>query len=165
MELKKHFSVRKLLIFVYFMAFGIYLAVGFMPVEATAEGSGFSKMVIPGIDLVSDVMAVDLEEGKLNTPDYIIGSYSPGYNNVFLFGHSSTVFTNLNKVSLNDSIYYDGQFYRVKSIEVLPKSEVKMNELIGSTDVETLSIMTCAGEYYDNGDSSHRLIVIAVVDK
>lgn len=162
MELKKHFNVRKLLVLVYFVAFSIYLVIGFMPAEASDNGES-SDFIASKIGLSSEVVEVKLQDGKLATPDTIIGSYSGGDNNVFLFGHSSTVFTDLHNLLLNDEVSYMGKLYRIVKIDMLPKSMIRMSELLSSRSIDTLTIMTCAGEYLENGDSTHRLILTAII--
>lgn len=162
MELKMHFNVRKLLVLAYFVAFSIYLVIGFMPAEASDNGESFD-FVAPTIGLSSEVVDVELHDGKLATPDTIIGRYNSGDNNVFLFGHSSTVFSNLHNLRLNDEISYMGKIYSVTKIELLAKAKIKMGEVLSSRPVDTLTIMTCAGEYLENGDATHRLILTATV--
>lgn len=163
MELKKRFNVRKLLIFVYFAAFGVYLAVGFMPAEASKSSSGM--LSIPKIDLVSEITDVELINNKLETPDTIVGRYSTSDSNDFLFGHSTTVFADLNKMSLNDLINYNGREYRVVRIDMMPKSMIHMSELLSDRKIDSVTIMTCAGELYENGGASHRLILTAILNK
>ena len=161
-ELRKRFDIRKILIFVYFFAFGIYLIIGFMPVEASQNV--YAEMSIPEIELSSEVLDVQLSNNKLDTPDYSVGRYSISENNDFLFGHSSSVFSRLHDLSLNDLIYYQNTEYRIVKIDLVPKSMISMTKLLEEKDTKTITIMTCAGEYYDAGDASHRLILTAIAN-
>ena len=51
--------------------------------------------------------------------------------------------------------------YHVKSIIVKDKGMISMSEVLKAEDQKTLVLMTCAGDYLNNGDATHRLIVTA----
>ena len=78
-----------------------------------------------------------------------------------LIGHSTTVFSNLNQIELGASIEYNGQAYRVIAIDMMPKDEISMQKLLAGAEHDTIVVMTCAGELFDNGDATHRLIITA----
>ena len=163
MELKSRFDYKALFVLMYFVGFIIYSVFMLKPVEAFGDVNS-GELIIPSIRFASDVATLSLEDGKLNTPDEIVGSYSNVSSKTLLIGHSSTVFQELHRVSDNDTIIYSGKLYTVSSISTLPKSEISMAKLLESSPRDTLVIMTCAGELYDNGDASHRLIVFAVAN-
>lgn len=162
MELRKSFSIRGTLFFLYFSFLLIWLAVGLSPapVEATKYEIS-SELSVPSISLTSDVTSLKLKHGELETPDAIVGSFSWAKNKTFLIGHASTVFKNLKNVKIGDEIIYDYTTFVVQEIKTLKKAEISMNELLEESEVETLVVMTCAGESLPGGDATHRLIVTA----
>ena len=163
MELKKHRNFRKIGVVLYICMFLVYLVVGLLPAEA-AQYEIDTTLSIPAIDLESDVTKLTLDDHRLNTPDTIVGSFSRAKNKTLLIGHSSTVFGDLKNVQVGDEIIYGDFHYIISDIVVMEKTEILMDELLREANVDTLLIMTCAGEVYDNGDASHRLIVTAVAD-
>ena len=163
MELKKHINFRKFAAVLYFLAFFVYLIIGLAPADAVQyeiEGS----LEMPAIGLQSDVTRLKLHNHKLDTPDTIVGSFSWEENKTLLIGHSTTVFENLNLTVVGDVIVYNGKNYWVTDIVVKEKSKIIMEELLEGADKDTLVIMTCAGEIFESGDATHRLIVTAVSD-
>ncbi len=161
MELKRRLDFKYVLIGLYIFAFLIYLIVGLQPAEAVNMDIS-TELSIPSIDLTSDVTTLSLGKDGLDTPDTIVGRYSKNINNTLLIGHSSTVFQNLKDVKVGDLISYDLGEYTIVSTEVFRKIDIDMNDVLSKRDVETIVIMTCAGELYDDGDASHRLIVTAI---
>lgn len=160
MELKKHNGFRNFMIAMYFVSFATFFAIGFSPAFATDYDIN-AQIEIPSINLMSDVTALEVDENRLNTPDFIVGSYSRAENKTLLIGHSTTVFSNLDNVKIGNVIFYNGKEYLIENAEVVEKSTIFMRELLEPEEHDTLVIMTCAGEIYDNGDASHRLIVTA----
>ena len=162
MELKRRrFDFRKIVTLFYTVAVTTYLILGFQPAEATHyEISG--ELNIPSINLASDVTTLELENHRLNTPDTIVGSYTKYDSKIFLIGHSTTVFKNLNQVTPGSTIYYNGKTYQITDIKTLAKSEIDMNILLAPEAHNTLVIMTCAGEILANQDATHRFIVTAL---
>ena len=163
MEIKKRLNLRSVLAVVYFVCFGIFLNIGLRPAEATNYEIS-AKLAIPAIGLTSDVTALELEDHQLDTPDYIVGSFTRAKNKTLLIGHSTTVFSNLNEIKLGDEIFYDETNYKITNIEVLEKPDVDMDKILATEDVDTLVLMTCAGELLTNGDATHRLIITAVIE-
>ncbi len=161
MELKRRFDFKKVFIGLYVLAFSIYIVIGLQPAEAVNYEIA-SQLEIPAIGLVSDVTELSLENGKLNTPETIVGSYTRSNNKTLLIGHSTTVFENLKNVELNQEITYNDGIYRVVAIDMILKSDVDMNQLLKSAEKDTVVIMTCAGELLEGGDATHRLVVTAV---
>ena len=161
MELRKHLSFKVIAAMVYFACFAVYIIIGLQPVEATRSYAITGQLSIPDIGLVSDVTAVELDNGNLPTPDDIVGSYTRATNKTFLYGHSSTVFKNLNHINLNSKIIYNNKTYTVYRIEYLPKDEIKMNKILKSETKDTIVIMTCAGKDEGNNKFSHRFIIYA----
>lgn len=148
------------MIALYFISFATFFAIGFSPAFATDYDVN-AQIEIPSINLMSDVTALEVDENRLNTPDFIVGSYSRAENKTLLIGHSTTVFSNLDNVAVGNVIFYSGKEYLIENVEVIEKANISMNELLKPAKQDTLVIMTCAGEIYDNGDASHRLIVTA----
>ena len=161
MELRHKLNLKYLFVAVYFACFAIYLAFGFGFVEATDYVIA-GKVIIPSIGLESDVAALSLENGKLETPDTIVGSYNKYNNKTLLIGHSSTVFDSLNDVSGGDYVLYDNQTYQIISISLIKKDDISMNNLLRGSSRDTLILMTCAGEQVGEKDATHRLIVTAI---
>lgn len=160
MELGRRFDLRILWwVFCGLLAL-IYIAVGLNPAEAT-EYLISDKLKIPAIDLEADVAPLTLNNHKLDTPDTIVGSYSRASNKTLLIGHSTSVFHDLNRVKLGDNFEYDEKTYAIVDIETLPKTEIKMDQILAEANTDTVIIMTCAGELLDGGDATHRLIVTA----
>lgn len=162
MELKKHFNLRKLFLVLYCAAFATYIIIGLQPASAQNHNIA-GQLIIPRISLHTDVASLSLHDNKLDTPDEIAGAYSRESNKTMLIGHSTTVFSDLHLLSIGDTFRYNDKTYRITTIETLPKAEVSMRKLLKAADADTIILMTCAGELYDNGDASHRLIVTALV--
>lgn len=162
MRLKRHLNYKIIFLSIYILAFLSYLLYDLLPAEASSYAID-SNLMIPSIGLTSDVAKVEIEDGTLPTPDTIVGSYSDEINKVFLFGHSSTVFEKLDRVQVGDKIFYDGKEYIITAYNIYAKSEIDMSQLLSSSERNSLVLMTCAGEDYGNGDSSHRLIVSAIL--
>lgn len=161
MELKQHLDARWIFVGLYLLAFVIYLVIGLQPADATSYEVS-AKLLIPQIGLDTAVTDLTLDEGQLNTPEMIVGSYSQAKNKTLLIGHSSTVFQDLDQIDLGDLINYDGNDYKVKRIDLVRKSQIDMSELLAPAEKDTIVIMTCAGELFQNGDATHRLILTAV---
>ncbi len=163
MRIKRGFDYRILFTVVY-VAAGFYcFMLGLRPAGATRHENN-SYLGIPSISLMSSVESMELSDNRLHTPDMVAGSFN--YNNsnrTLLVGHSSTVFDSLSKVRLGEKVFFDGSVYKIHTMEVLEKSAINMNQLVkdDGSDIQKLIIMTCAGELYENGDASHRLIIIA----
>ena len=161
MELRKHLDFRKVFIGMYILVFSVYLIIGLQPAEAT-QYEFSAELNIPSINLTSDVTTLHLENHSLQTPDTIVGSFVRHPGKTLLIGHASTVFQNLDQISLGDEIIYDGTTYQVTNRTTVEKSAVNMNELLTPTDHDTIIIMTCAGTDLQNNDATHRFIVTAV---
>lgn len=161
MELKKHLKLRYIFIGIYVAAFLTFLIYGLMPASIAEAFDINGKILIPSIELDSNVTSIELTAEGFTTPDTIVGSYSRNKNKTLMIGHSTTVFNNLKNVNLGDDIEYNGKIYSVKMIDMLAKNKINMDKLLRSEEVDTLVIMTCAGKLLDRGDATHRLIVTA----
>ena len=106
MKFRKSLDFRKIVVTAYFVALGIYLLVGLMPVQA-ASPEAVTVIEIPAAGIVSDVTLMNYSGRKLSTPDNMVGAYSRNFNKTFLVGHSTGVFSNLSKVNVGDIIIYD----------------------------------------------------------
>ena len=162
MELKARFDFRRLAVLLFKVCFAVYLIIGLTPAEATRHEVS-AALEIPAIGLNSEVTSLSLENHQLNTPDKIVGSYSRAENKTLLIGHSSTVFSDLDKVTVGDIIVYNNSEYLVKDITVERKEDISMKKLLSRADTDTLIIMTCAGTYLENSDATHRLLITAEI--
>ena len=162
-ELKKSFDFRKIILPLYVVGFLIYLAIGLLPAGAS-DYVVATRLEIPLINLTSDVTELKLEHGELKTPDMSVGSFSRAENKTLLIGHAGTVFAELEDLNVGDEIIYKSMMYRVESIILQEKSMISMHEILKAEDIDTLILMTCAGEPLENNDATHRLIVTAQVE-
>ena len=163
MELKRRFwrfSLKNLLILLYFGGFAIFLSIGLRPAEAKNYEIS-AEVNIPAINLRSDVTALGVKDHRLETPDYIVGSFSRFENKVLLIGHSSTVFANLKNLKVGDELIYDDAKYVVIRQEIVEKPKIDMDEILANARKKTLVLMTCAGESVGVKDATHRLIITA----
>ena len=142
------------------MLFGAYLVVGAEPVKANHYEIS-ATLSAPSINLNSDVTALSLDNGHLDTPDYIAGSFQNSANKTLIIGHSATVFQNLDDIQMGDTVIYDNTVFQVTDTAILAKSDINMKQLLQKSDIETIVIMTCAGTDLGNGDATHRLLVTA----
>lgn len=165
MELKKRLNLRKVLVAGYFVVLAIYLGLGLMPAEATTAYEISAELAIPSIGLATDVTKLHLNDnGILDTPDTIAGSYTQAKNKVLLIGHSSTVFQDLKNVKIGDKITYNDKSYSVTVLSLTVKPEIDMREVLAAADEDTIIIMTCDGMMLENGDATHRFMVTAVAN-
>lgn len=162
MELKRRVKPELVFISIYILMAVVYLWVGFQPAGAK-DYNVTTSLVIPSINLETDVTALEPVNHRLETPDTIAGSYRSGDHKELLIGHSSTVFADLDEVQVGDTIIYEQSEYSVRDIVTLSKEEISMRELLKDSDEKTIIIMTCAGEDLGEGDSTHRLIVTATI--
>ena len=161
MELKQRLDPRIIFTGLYVILFLVYLVIGLQPADAVQYLIS-GNLTVPSIGLSSDIAKVELENGNLNTPNSIIGEYLTDDVRPFLFGHSTSVFQNLDDIKHGDVIYYNNEMYSVSDISVQKKSEIDMLDLLKKDENDSIVLMTCAGELYKDGDASHRLIVTAV---
>lgn len=161
MELRKSVDFRKILATICFLVATFCFAQGLSPAEAL-QYEITAELKIPSISLDTGVTTLQLQERKLITPDAIVGSFSRSKNKVLLIGHAATVLKNLKDITVGDIINYDDTIYKVENIEIAQKADVDMDDLLKPAKDKTIIIMTCAGELYDNGDASHRLIITAI---
>ena len=138
----------------------IYVFIGLQPASVT-EALEYHTLVIDSIHLSAPVTEITMNDRKLNAPANIAGIYHSAAHKHFIIGHSATVFKTLHNTSLSDHLTYDGQEYRVTNIEILEKSSVDMFEILKPTEIDTIIIMTCAGDPLPNQDATHRLIITA----
>lgn len=160
MELKRGVSIRAIFTIIYIVGFFAYLVGYFVQANGiayTIDGG----LAIPSIDLVSGVTKLELKDHKLDTPDSIVGSFSNHQNKTLLVGHSTTIFSDLHQSKVGDRVIYNNTEYKIAKMEIFKKSDIDMTELLKSENVDTLVLMTCAGEPMGNTDATHRLIVTA----
>lgn len=163
MLIKKSPNYRAIFLSIYIAFFAAYLFVGLQPADAESYEISAS-LEIPAIGLVSDVTTLHLDGDRLNTPEYIVGSYARSSHRTLLIGHSTTVFQNLHILQIGDQITYDDTTYTIQNIATVEKSAINMEELLKNpitTSRDSLVLMTCAGDLLNSGDATHRLIIIA----
>lgn len=141
----------------------IYLYIGFQPVAST-EALGYPELNIPSIALNTPVQPITLTDHQLIAPNTIAGVYHANINKTFIIGHSSTVFQNLHQTQTNATFIYDHQTYRITSSEIVEKSDINMQSILAPAEVDTIVIMTCAGEPLPGQDATHRLIITALTE-
>ena len=163
MELKRRLNPKLVFVVLYFGAFLAYIIYGLQPADAVRSYSIDGELNIPSISLTSDTTILSLNEGKLDTPDAIVGSYSIYDNKTLLIGHSSGVFHDLHYVKIGDEIIFNNRSYYVSKLEYLQKSDINMRKLLRREEKDTLVVMTCAGKMLKNHDATHRLIITASV--
>lgn len=151
----------KVLFSAFFMiALPIYLYAGFQP-ASHVEAVSYPLLEIPSISLSTPVEPLALENHELISPATIAGSYQRFENKLFIIGHASTVFQNLEQVQEGDLITYSGDTYQVFLLETIAKSDIDMSKVIGDTPTPVMIIMTCAGTPLPGQDATHRLLVYA----
>ncbi len=160
MELRKSLDFRKVLATICFLVATFCFARGLNTADAVSYEISV-ELSAPSIGLEAGVTKLQLEDRTLKTPDTIVGSFSRFSHKTLLIGHAATVFSNLKNLKIGDEIDYDYNVYVVKNIEMLEKTSINMDALLAPTDTDTIILMTCAGELYENGDASHRLIITA----
>lgn len=137
----------------------IYAYFGMQPVSSI-EAASYPMLSIPEIGLDTAVAPVELVDQQLIAPATIAGVYQRGEKS-FIIGHSSTVFKDLDNVSVNSRFTYNEKEYIINDISTVEKNSIDMNEILSATEEPTIVIMTCAGEALPNQDATHRLIINA----
>lgn len=140
----------------------IYLFIGLQPAPLV-DAASYPSLEIPAIHLKTPVANVDLVDRQLAVPATIAGIYRPFRNKLFIIGHSSTVFQDLDQLKLEGTLHYDGEQYHIIDRAIVEKSAINMAELLADTPEKTLIIMTCAGEPLPDQDATHRLIITATL--
>lgn len=141
----------------------LYIFIGVNP-ASSVDYSAYPTLEIPDIALSTPVAALELQDRQLIAPATIAGSYYQNPSKTLLIGHSSTVFRRLHQIQPGSNFSYQGKSYTVSSVVTLAKSDIDMAELLSPTPVETVVIMTCAGDPLPNQDATHRLIVTATIE-
>ena len=138
-----------------------FIFIGLQPATATSvEASSESTLDIPSLALSSSVVDVQLSGKTLPTPAYDIGRYSLYPSKIFLFGHSTTAFRDLEDITLGAEILYDSETFVVETIETLAVRDIDMSALLAPAPERTLVLMTCAGTE-SFGRYPERLIITA----
>lgn len=141
----------------------MFIIVGYQP--APTDAINYPELNIAAIQLDTTVAPIEPVDRRLDAPATIAGAYSQNNNKTLIIGHSTTVFQDLHKLAIGNTIMYGNRKYTVTKIETLPKSEVNMQSVLASTKRETIVIMTCAGELLENQDATHRLLVTAMISQ
>lgn len=140
----------------------IYLFIGLQP-SSLADAASYSTLEIPAINLKTPVTGVELIDRQLAVPATIAGVYQPFENKLFIIGHSSTVFQELDQLQTSQKIIYNGETYTIVDRTIIEKSNISMNQLLADAPQKTIIIMTCAGKPLPNQDATHRLIITATL--
>lgn len=130
---------------------------------SSTEALSYPSLSIANINLDTPVAGLEMVDRQLVPPNTIAGSYSQNPNKTLIIGHSSTVFKKLDQVRLGNEIHYGDKTYTVTNVSTLTKADVNMAALLASSELDTLVLMTCAGEPLPDQDATHRLIVTAQV--
>lgn len=138
----------------------IYLFIGLQPAPLV-DAASYPSLEIPAINLKTPVTNVELIDHQLTVPATIAGIYQPFENKLFIIGHSSTVFQNLDQLKIGQTFSYDDQQFIITDHTILEKSAISMNDILKDVPEKTVIIMTCAGESLPNQDATHRLIITA----
>ena len=160
MRLRWKFDYQTVMAIICFAIFTFCMLKYFEPVEAISYSIS-GKVSIPAISFESNVTKLKMENGRLNTPTDIVGSFNRYDNKTLLMGHSSTAFKGLENARIGQEISYNGHIYNIYSIEIAERDVIDMDELLKDEGVDTLILMTCTGRLYGNGDASHRLVIFA----
>ncbi len=144
----------------YFVALIAYIVVGFRP--SSADAAANNRLFIPSINLQTPVKAVSKNGNKLEVPDEIAGVYNEKHNKTLIIGHATTVFKNLKDLHPGNIFTYDNEEYEITEMVTIPKSTIRMNDLLAAAEEPTIVIMTCAGTPVSNTDTTHRLLVTGV---
>ena len=156
-RLKKAWGRISLSLFVC-LSLGVYIYIGLQPIRVEAQQN---RLTIPSIELTTPVEDLERLGNTLIAPEVVAGAYQENPGKTLIIGHSSTVFKRLVEIEVGESLEYDGSLYRVSGRQILPKSEVQMDELVRADGKAGLVLMTCAGEHFSGDDYSHRLIIVA----
>ena len=156
----KSCDFRTIFVGIYLILFGAYLVIGAEPARANHYEIS-ATLSAPSINLNSAVTTLSLNNGHLDTPDYIAGSFQNSANKTLIIGHSTTVFQNLDAIQAGDAIIYNDTVFRVASTSIVAKSDINMKKLLQGSSTETIVLMTCAGTDLGHGDATHRLLVTA----
>lgn len=138
----------------------VYALIGIQP-SIPIEAASYPKLNITSIKLNTPVEPLELSNHQLTTPQSIAGAYQQNPNKTLIIGHSSSVFKNLNQTHLGEIIEYQNFRYIITNIAITEKNAIDMTEVLSSANIDTLILMTCAGDPLPNQDATHRLLVTA----
>lgn len=159
MHLEKHYF-RRFFLGIYLVMFIIFCIFAMHPQDVEANSSLILQA--PSINLESKIKIIKLNEDyTLTAPDRIAGLYYAAKNNTFIIGHSSTIFSKLHQLKINDLLTLDNEQYRITKIASQNKNEIKMSRVLEPKSTPTLTLMTCYGEKITNNDYTKRLIITA----
>jgi len=153
-------TIKVVLVLFLTVALPVYLYLGFQP-NIPADAASYPQLTITAIGLETPVEELELNGRQLDVPDMIAGSYSSEPNKTLIVGHSSTVFADLDNVEIGQEMTYDGRLYEVTYREILAKNNISMTKVLSEAPVDTIILMTCAGESLPGQDATHRLIITA----
>ncbi len=110
---------------------------------------------------------VNLVNGYLNGRNLWVPDYDAARYGSFIYGHNN-ILSGLFSIGIGSiiEVQMDGvhHTYQVGNIVNLAKADINMSDVINAryNGVNySVSLMTCSGIIYGNGDASHRLLVFA----
>jgi sortase A len=152
------------------------------PEAPTPDAAAVKRLLIPVIKVNAPVSVKDIDaHGVMETPNswYDVAyydfsgkpGYGPGNNAVFAghvdyYPHRTAVFWNLHTLKPGDQVQValdDGTSYTylVSEMIVYPADNLPLDYVIGSTPVESVTLMTCDGTF-NGAEYNNRLVVRAV---
>ncbi len=170
-RLGKKAKIRLLCFLMYFLAafslvlLGIKIIHNSNAVYAKEAAAATQTLFIPTISLSAPVIESQFTGKDLTVPDQIAASYSAHSNKTLLFGHSSTIFRDLQNLNPGAEVYFAGKKYQITQREEKKKSDISMQEILREEQTDTIVLMTCSGNAIPgtNGDHTHRLIFTATI--
>ena len=124
---------------------------------STPTNSSFS-LQISKIGLYTNVSQTYVDgNNNIIVPDYGVGVLNEAHGRHFalLVGHRAGIFRNLDKISVGDTIVYNGQVYTVTATSNPLVSEISMYSVTKNSNT-TINLMTC-----DGPNNSRRIIITA----
>ncbi|HEX5370856.1 MAG TPA: class F sortase [Dehalococcoidia bacterium] len=151
------------------------------PTAAPVSTSPVARLTIPAIGVDANVISLGVDpDGTMQSPDNPrdVGWYTfaahPGYaGNVVMAGHvdyhdyGPAVFWHLHELKAGDSIYIDLQdgtrfAYSVASLTAYEDSSAPVAQIVGPSDVEEVTLITCTGAFDTTAHNyNQRLVVVA----
>ena len=141
----------------------VYIFIGLQP-ALPAEAANYPTLQIESINLDTPVAPLELADRQLIAPATIAGSYSRAEHKTLIIGHSSTVFSKLERVQNGETFTFNGRVYRITEITTEAKADISMSAILAAAEQDTIIIMTCAGEPLPGQDATHRLLITAVAE-
>ncbi len=154
-------EVKMFLLSFFVIMLPVYLFIGLQP-ALPADAAEYPQLEISDINLKTPVQPTTPVDHELPVPSTIAAVYQPSASKTFIFGHASTVFKKLPELQIGDTFTYEEKSYQITKLQTIPKAEIDMSILLQEEPIDTVIMMTCAGEPLPNQDATHRLIITAI---